>query len=232
MKKLVITTLTLAVISSAASAEQMKLKHNESMSDTMYYISVEPEISTLGYGATAKLNMTNDLSFGLSFNNANLDTTQDIDGISYDLKANLNSFGPELEYHPFSNNISIFGGVRINKNTLDMTASPELTGTIRIGNTNYDVSEIVDIEGEVEFNKYSPLVGIGYNKSLGENFSFGGKIGVMYHGSPSLSLTANGSIADEPAFQEELDKEATELRDSLSEFKYYPVASFGVEWRF
>ena len=57
-------------------------------------------------------------------------------------------------------------------------------------------------------------------------------VGVVFQGEPVVTLQADGEIADDPLFQQELQREQDELQEDLNDFTLYPVASFGLTYRF
>lgn len=67
--------------------------------------------------------------------------------------------------------------------------------------------------------------------SLGRRFGLSADIGVLYQGSPSLSLSATGALND-PTLAADLEAERQSAESDLSEYKWYPVLSLGTYYRF
>jgi hypothetical protein len=59
-----------------------------------------------------------------------------------------------------------------------------------------------------------------------KSFDFAFDLGVVYQGSPRVTLRADG------VSQADLDKEARELQASLDDYKYYPVVAFTFSFQF
>ena len=55
--------------------------------------------------------------------------------------------------------------------------------------------------------------------------------GVMYTGSPKVSLTADGLLASDSTFMNDLDEEERNISSS-NYFKVYPVISIGIIYKF
>ena len=81
-------------------------------------------------------------------------------------------------------------------------------------------------------NSAAPYLGIGYGNVAGAGVNFYFDLGVMFQGSPRASLTANCSPATPPQLCSQIQAsaviEASDLQDSIRNFKYFPVASIGV----
>ena len=229
-KTLIIAALSTALLSSNAFAEENTWTSPITSEATSKPVVLMPEVSTLGVGATLSIPLNNKLSFGLGGNMFNYDTNSAYSGIDYDIDLELQSFGLTMDYQPFDSGLTLTGGVRINSNSGSFSATP--VNDITIGDQTYSAADLASVNGSVSFEKYSPIVAVGYNKTYDSGFSIGGKLGVMFQGSPSISMSAEGILADDPSFLSELEKERQSIESELESFKYYPVASFGVSWAF
>ena len=56
--------------------------------------------------------------------------------------------------------------------------------------------------------------------------------GVAFTNSPDVALSANGTLASDPAFKANLAKEVDEIEDDLKSFKSYPVIAVSFFYRF
>ena len=79
----------------------------------------------------------------------------------------------------------------------------------------------------------APYFGIGYGESAysDDGLSVSFDLGVMYTGSPKVSLTADGLLASDSTFMSDLDEEEKNISSS-SYFKVYPVISIGITYKF
>jgi hypothetical protein len=152
--------------------------------------------------------------------------------VRYDAKlklANLNGF---LDWSPFGP-FRITAGIVGNKNKIDLNGEPSGNGTFTVNGTPYTASQLGSLTGTVKSgNSAAPYLGIGYGNvwTKGVNFYF--DLGVMFQGSPKVSLTANCGPAASPAqcaaAQNDVDAEERRVEDSLKKFKYFPVATLGI----
>jgi hypothetical protein len=232
MKKILLSTVTFMTLGTGVVAEENDKMWVSSMSEktSNETISFSPEISSLGYGAEVNVQINDKLSVGLGGNMFDYDTTETIDGIDYDIDVGFETFGPHFQYQPLGKGLMLFGGVRVNNNEIDLLTNP--TVDITIGNQTYTATDVVEVRGKVDFNDYSPLVGVGYQKMLGDNLSLSGKLGVLYHGTPEVTVNASGPLSNDSTFLTELERERQNIENDISSQKYYPVVSLGVDWRF
>ena len=139
---------------------------------------------------------------------------------------------PQSDYFPFGSGFRLSGGVVFNDNSIDATATTQATYTI--GNTTYTAAQVGSLTGSIDFDDVAPYIGIGWGNPFSKesNWSFAIDIGVMYQGSPEASFTANGTLASNAAFLADLEREEQNLNDEMDEYKYYPVISCAVTYRF
>ncbi len=88
------------------------------------------------------------------------------------------------------------------------------------------------------------LIGIGnLLPRSGRHFTVNLDAGVVFQGSPKASLNLRGSacsfsggfcqdVASTPAIQSNIQAEQTKINNSVDIFKYYPVVSFGIGYKF
>ncbi|ANB01867.1 hypothetical protein [Ectothiorhodospira sp. BSL-9] len=147
--------------------------------------------------------------------------------VDYDADLKLRSAALLADWHPFNGGFRLSAGAYYNGNELTGKAQGELD----IGDDGpYQGS----LDATIDWRSFAPYLGIGYGNAVqGGRWSFAFDAGVMFTGSPDVSL--KGRVND-PALQDEFDqdvrREQEELQDDLDDFKYYPVVSLGVTYRF
>jgi len=135
-----------------------------------------------------------------------------------------------LDVHPFGGGFRLSGGEMLNKNKIKLRA--DLNKSVQLDGQDYSLS---DLKGEVTFNETAPYLGLGYGNAVGADgrWHFACDFGVMFQGSPKVSASATAS---DPALQayvdEALAREKAKIQDDANAFKYYPVISLGVSFRF
>jgi len=105
----------------------------------------------------------------------------------------------------------------------------------KIGDIEYTPEQIGELSGSVRFNNWAPYIGLGYGNAVldaDKTWGFVFDIGVMWQGSPSIALSANGTLADNPIFQQNLAKQENDIQDDADVFRIYPVLSFGISYQF
>ncbi|MCG5496292.1 hypothetical protein [Ectothiorhodospira variabilis] len=150
--------------------------------------------------------------------------------VDYDADLKLRSAALLADWHPFRGGFRLTAGAYYNGNELTGKAD----GTLDIGDNDYDAS----LDATIDWRSFAPYLGIGYGNAVqGGRWSFAFDAGVMFTGSPDVSLRGNlrGQVNDptlQDQFDEDLRREQEELQDDLDDFKYYPVLSLGVAYRF
>jgi hypothetical protein len=196
-----------------------------------FAVSAKP-ISTLGLGVEGTAQILPKLNARLGMNYFPYTYSAEQDDVDYDIDLNLFSGSALLDWHPFAGVFRISAGLVLNGNKLDMEARPK--EPVEIGDIEYDPADVGTLSGEIDFNSVAPYVGIGWGNAVGKDkrWGFVCDLGVVFQGSPDVSLAASGPIASDPTFQEELAREEENLQDDLDVFKYYPVISFGISYKF
>lgn len=150
-------------------------------------------------------------------------------GIEYDdFQMDFLTAGALLDIHPLGilpigGSFRVSAGAFYNGNKLSLSDSP--SGNVSIGGQTYASSDIGKLDADIEFNDIAPYLGIGWGTSPGLlPFSFTADLGVLYQGSPRVSMNASGNAAGLDAA---LEREEDDLEDDLSSWKWYPVAMIG-----
>ncbi len=86
---------------------------------------------------------------------------------------------------------------------------------------------------DIDMTGVAPFVGIGWGNAVDEesNWHFDFEIGALYQGTPTATLSSTGA-ASNPALASSIAAEQAQLRDALSNFKWYPVIASGITYRF
>lgn len=195
------------------------------------YFYVGPQISTLGFGGEAGVRINDYVGFRIGGNYFSSDLDRDIDGTDYEFDFQLASIGGVLDFHPFGGGFRVSGGLRWNDNGFDLLARPN--GSIEIGGTTFTSAEAGTVSGRLDYNKFGPYAGIGYQGGLFDNrLLLAAEIGVFYQGSPDISLSGNGTLANDPTFLAAARRERDEIEDDLSILNFYPVVALTASYRF
>lgn len=184
--------------------------------------------STLGLGAEVGYRFNDLVGLRGDLNYYTREFDREISGLDYG--AELNSFNAGLlaDFYPMKGAFRLSGGLRYNGNQIDLSARP--TQSVEIGGTTYTPSQVGAIGAEVDFDRIAPYFGIGFAPQINENMVLSLDAGVMFQGGANLSrirTSENSAVS-----RLDLERERQELQDKIDDYKYYPVLSVGLSYRF
>ena len=223
MKKVIITIALFAVASSSVSAEG-----NYESGVKMGVIA-----GTTGFGIEVAKPLSENWNFRFHGTGGDLDKSFIKSDIQYDADLKLTNIGALVDWYAGGSIFRVTGGGFYTKNKFNVTASL-VSNENAIGNNTYTSIEAGSLIGSIETgNEIAPYFGIGFGKRADSDDRLGVSIdlGVMYTGSPKVSLTADGLLASESTFMSDLDEEERNISSS-NYFKVYPVTSIGITYKF
>lgn len=190
------------------------------------------DAGTLGLGLTATTPVAPGVDFRSGFHVFNHDYNTTSDGVAYNGKLKLASAMVVTDWHPFGGAFRLTGGLVFNNNKFDLTGQPA-GGNFTINGVQYPATAAGSVTAKVTFDPVAPYLGFGWNQGSpdSEGLHFTSDIGVMYQGSPKVSLTASGAASD-PALAADLATAQDALRKQLNNYKFYPVIQVGIAYRF
>ena len=175
---------------------------------------------TTGVGVDLGGDVMPTLGWRLGLSGMNVNTDVDTSQVSYDAKVKVLTGSLLLDWSPLGP-FRISGGFMPNNNKVDLTGRPSGGGSFPPGSS---------LTGEVKPERsFAPYLGVGYGNvwTRGVNFYF--DLGVMFQGTPEVSLTLN--CAPSPsctAAQGQVEAERQRVQDKVDKYKYYPVANIGL----
>jgi len=224
ISKKVFVGLSIVAVSSL-SAEGVFSKH-----------AIGTKVGTLGVGVEYTTNLMDDLDLRLGVNGFTYGVNGEKSDIDYDIDAQLLSVAAIADYHPFSNGFIVSAGLMYNGNAVDYTGKPT-SGTYEINGEIYQASEIGSLDGKMSFNKVAPYLGIGYSSTMkSKGWHFVADAGVLYQGAVDTTLDVQcGSALTNTqcaALKRDVAAEEESFSKELKDYKWYPVLSVGVSYRF
>ncbi len=195
--------------------------------------AIAARMSTLGLGAEAHVPFSRYLKLRLGFNVFSLNYTDTQEDVDFNVDARLRTGAALLDWFPAAGGFRFSFGAMYNGNELKGAAHPRENTTI--GDIEYTPAQIGTLSANVEFPNLAGYAGIGFGNatSPGSRLAVLFDIGVMFHGSPTLRLSADGALAGNPAFQAELEKERQSIEEDFAKVaRFYPVISLGLAFRF
>jgi hypothetical protein len=195
----------------------------------LFAISITPEVSTLGYGASAGFGVTP--LFGVRVAGHIGTYSHDVNkGAGYDGKLELNNGGALLDVYPSASGFRLTGGVFANGDKIKLVSKP--ARPILVNGHPYS-SGIGNITGEVKFNKTSPYAGIGWGtKPSGRGFGLTFDVGVLYQGTPRVELFGHTNTFPPPGWDVDIQAERANVEHEIRNYKYHPVVGIGLSFGF
>lgn len=155
------------------------------------------------------------------------------EGIDYKGDLNLHRVGLFADYFPFSGGFRLTGGVTLNKAELKLNSNLVNGRNVTIGDQSYtpDGSEYLNVQ--VKMPAVMPYIGIGWGHQASEKgWGFVADLGVSV-GKATLDYQTNLIAKSGGAItQADVDKEVSELRDSVGKVTVLPQISLGVSYKF
>ncbi len=175
--------------------------------------------------------------------------TQSSDGVYYHETFRLEMLEGHLDWFPWAGNFHISPGV-LYYYQLPLSAAIAVPGgtSFSLDNANFISSPSDPVSGNalLHTNRISPALTVGWGNILprvsGKHWSFPFEIGAAFHGDPTVQFGLRGTAclqdgtcvdaATSPAVLDPLHREAQKRTDDISWFKFYPIVSIGVGYRF
>jgi hypothetical protein len=198
-------------------------------------LGLSARIGTLGIGVDVAKSLTPQLNGRLGFNFGSLKVNRTDSGINYDSQLNLSSVQLLGDYYPFrQSNFRVTGGLVAQNNKVAVTSKPNADGNYTIDNQSFPASQVGTLNGEFKSNNsIAPYIGIGIGQSATEGLAFNADLGLMFAGSPQVTLNAsNPAFNNNPTTRARIDNKARETENNLKGFSIYPVISVGVSYGF
>jgi len=210
-------------------------------------VGVGVKVSTLGIGGEAAVQLSHRSNVRVGFNAFSYGDNFTKDGANY--KGTLSLRSLQATYDLF-----LIGGLHLSPGVLvyngnKVTANVSVPGgqTFTLSNVNYlsDAADPIGGTGKLSIYKAAPMVLIGFGNLVARShhFSTTFEIGAAYQGPPRITLNLTGSACDptglncrsvsaDPTIQANVVSEEAKLNKSASPYKFYPVVSFGVGYKF
>jgi hypothetical protein len=242
---------TLSEAGQPADAGQPGSPQKTSNTSVASKIGVQVKISTLGIGGEVGIQVLRKANVRVGFNDYSYSHTFDKDGISYAGKLTLRSMTANFDWY-------LLGPLHISPGALlyngfhgSATASVPGGKTFTLGNQTYQSSTTTPLIGNLALNvpKAAPELLIGLGNLVprsGRHFTMNFDVGVAFQGSLTSSLALSGlaclppnssgptcvNAGTDPTVQANVKSQQTKLNNDLKAFKYYPVISFGIGYKF
>jgi len=207
------------------------------------------KVSTLGFGGEAAVAVTHRTNVRAGFNAFSFSRGYDNSGIHYVGDLKWLSADAHFDWFPFAGNLHLSPGlIAYNDNHVSATATAPGGTTFKLSGTSYESDPADPVTGtaKLDFNKVAPTILLGFGNLVprhGRHFSVNIEAGAALAGSPIIALSLAGSvcnpsgtncrsIASDATVQNNVRGQQTKISNDLSPFKYYPLLSLTVGYRF
>jgi hypothetical protein len=198
-------------------------------------ISAAVTAGTLGIGPEVGFRFSDYIGVRGSATFLGVSSDFDSDDITYRGKLKLKSFGAMLDVHPFGGAFRVSAGARINRNRVNVSASPnaDSTGTVTVGDEEFTAAQVGTLSGRATVKKFSPALTLGWAGKNRPGLFFLAEGGVLFQGAARLrDFRASGSASANPQFNAALERERRDLQNDVDKVKVYPILQFGIGYRF
>ncbi|HEX8486816.1 hypothetical protein [Sphingomonas sp.] len=198
-------------------------------------ISAAVTAGTLGIGPEVGFRFSDHIGVRGSATFFGVSSDFDSDDITYRGKLKLKSFGAMLDVHPFGGAFRVSAGARINRNRVNVSATPgpNNTGTVTVGDEDFTAAQVGTLSGRATVKKVSPALTLGWAGKNQPGLFFLAEAGVLFQGAARLrDFRASGSASTNPRFTAALERERRDLQDDVDKVKVYPILQFGIGYRF
>jgi hypothetical protein len=197
------------------------------------------KVSTLGIGPEVTVGLTDGVNIRVGANFFSMDKTLTKGGNEFDFNLNMENYTAFADFHVFGGGFRVTGGAMYNKGN-NLTGIANSANDYDINGVTYTSAQVGDLRGELLMgSEVSPYLGIGFgdNISGGSGLSFNFDLGVFFTGVPKTNLTTTGGTLQNNAaayaiLQENLARETDNIRNDIKDFKYYPMVSLSIAYRF
>ena len=194
-------------------------------------------LGSTGNGGDIGFQLTDSLTARVGYAGYSTDLDIDEQDIRYQGKLKWSNASALVDWY-FLGKLRLTGGIYSANNKVDVTGTPS-GGTFTINDQVYNASDVGTLRGSTRLGKSaSPYIGIGYGDITRAGINLYADLGIMYQGTPTVSLTATCGPAAPPgspqcnSIQADVASEQQKINDDIKGFKYYPVFSAGIAYGF
>lgn len=200
------------------------------VADDDFWVGVKA--GTLGIGLEGSWRPIPWLDVRAGANMFDYDDSGSQSGINYDATLSLETYyataNLRFPLSPFRMTVGAFS----NGNEVELVSNPPASGFYEIGGGIFDATDVGTLRSGTTFESMAPYLGAGFDFRIANRFGLSLDFGVLWQGSPIVTLTSDGILATDPDFQAELETERQQLEDEVEDFKAYPVVSLGFSFNF
>lgn len=197
------------------------------------------KVGTNGFGLGAATVMNNNFGLRAGFDTFKVSADQNDANGSYGVDLKMFTVSGLADWYPWAGKFRTTLGAVYNGNKATIAAKPTGGGTYTFNGQSYTSADVGSFSGEMTFNSVAPYLGIGWGNPAAQDKHWGMTmdIGVLFQGAPKVANTvtcgaaaiSSGQCAN---LQSDVAAGAAKLQSDLNGFKYLPVVSVGISYRF
>ena len=161
--------------------------------------------------------------------------SENLSRLAIDGKLKLQTFGMVGDWYPFAGSFRLTAGGYFNQNAVSVTGKPK-GGSFNFNGTDYTPQQVGTLSDRAKLGTgFAPYAGIGWGNALGSGKQWGvfSDFGVLFTGSPKLSLSSQGgTLSNDPTLVANLENERHKAQKDIDFAWAYPVISVGVSYKF
>lgn len=249
MSPLSVLVFVIVLSTTNVSTQERPDSRSQSYSKGDFPVGVGFKVSSLGIGGDVAFPISRRTNLRAGFNAFSYSGDFDKDGVVYTGDLKLVSVQGYWDFFPFGGAFHVSPGLMLYNGT-DLLANAQVPASksFDLGDGTYISSSSDPIRGTAKagLNKVAPMFLVGWGNLVprtSKRVSFTIEGGFAYIGEPDVKLNFVGSACDtngtdcssviaDPSFQTNLRREQNKIKDDAAAFRFYPVLSVGVGYRF
>ncbi len=152
-------------------------------------------------------------------------------GVNYDATLQLETYYATMNFRFPLSPFRVTAGAFSNGNELQMVSMDSPWFDIG-GAPPFTQDEVGTLRSTTYFEDVAPYLGFGFDFNVFGKVGLNLDLGVLWQGEPSVTLTADGTLKDDPDFKDALAAERLELEAEFEDYKAFPVLSLGFSVNF
>lgn len=195
-------------------------------------IAVDVHGGTTGIGIGARYQVSDSIVLRADYDSLKHSDDFSSDGVNYNGDVEFKPFTFAIDAHPFKNSFFVSAGYVAGDRNIRLDARP--AGQTQIGNVSFSPTEIGTLRANADMGDGAPFIGLGFDNTFHSNnrITFRFLAGAVLGEEPKVTLTSDGSLATQAAYQTQLEIERRELEQDVSDAKTWPVLQLGLSYRF
>lgn len=197
---------------------------------------ISGSVGSTGISLHTSFSLQQDINGRVGFNYFSYSTHSNTSDLNYDLKIKLKTIDALVDWYPMANTFRITGGIVFNGNNANATGKAS-SNTYTLNGNTYLATQAGTLNGKIDFNRFSPYLGVGWGNSLNNLNSSGlsADLGILFQSSAKTQLTNNGCTLDAALCSQlanDVAAEQAKLNDKANKLKLYPVIRLGINYRY